>query len=408
MQRRTFFKHCLAAASLTTLGSRVWAAPAGSSSPRLLVVMLRGASDGNNLLVPHGFPFYYQSRTTTAVAAPDPTNQAAAIDIGQGYGLSPAVSDILLPFWKRGQLAFVPFSGSQDLSRSHFEAQDLMESGRRDETRLDESSGYLNRLVSILHDTQLTGMSFTGNLPLTFRGSRQVPNAALGNREPNAPDPHSLSLLNQMYQGTALDSYLQSGMQTRAAVSQGLQEDDRVKKEMLASGRGARPASGFALTARRMAELMRSNPAWRIAFTDIGGWDTHVNQGNGTGQLASNYAQLAQGLATFADTMGNGWNDTTVVVMSEFGRTFRENGTRGTDHGHGNVMWVMGGSIRGGRLAGDMTDLTPATLFQNRDTPVLNDYRAVLGHLMHRMYGLNNSQLATVFPSMQPRDYQLL
>ena len=408
MQRRHFLKQCLAASSLTVLGGNVWAVPDGSAGKRLLVVMLRGASDGNNLLVPHGFPFYYQSRTTTAVAPPEPGNLDSAIDIGHGYGLSPAVRDCLLPLWQQGQLAFVPFSGSQDLSRSHFEAQDLMEAGRGEESRLDESSGYLNRLLGVLGNSKLTGMSFTSNLPLTFRGPMQVPNAAPGNREPDAPDPHAQALLNQMYHGTTLDSYLQSGMQTRAAVNLALQEDDRLQKEMLASGRGARPANGFALTARRMAEMMRDNPAWSIAFTDIGGWDTHVNQGNGTGQLANNLAQLGQGLATFATTLGHEWNNTIVVVMSEFGRTFRENGTRGTDHGHGNVMWVMGGAIRGGRLAGEMTDLTPATLFQNRDTPVLNDYRAVLAHLMQHMYGLGTNQLASIFPGMQPYDFQLV
>ena len=408
MQRRTFLKQCLAASSLTVLGGQVWAAPAGFADNRLLVIMLRGACDGNNLLVPHGFPFYYQSRSTTAVAAPDPANPAAAIDIGQGYGLSPAVKDSLMPFWNRGQLAFVPFSGSQDLSRSHFEAQDLMETGRSQETGMDESSGYLNRLVATLNAPRLSGMSFTSNLPLSFRGNVRVPNAALTGREPDPPDAHAQSLLDQMYHGTALDSYMRSGLQTRAAVNQGLQQDDRLQKEMLASGRGARPASGFALTARRMAELMQNNPSWRIAFTDIGGWDTHVNQGNGTGQLANNLAQLAQGLAAFADTMGSDWRTTTVVVMSEFGRTFRENGTRGTDHGHGNVMWVMGGSIHGGRLAGEMTDLTSASLFQNRDTPVLNDYRSVLGHLMQRMYGLNDSQLGQVFPGVGHQDYRLV
>jgi uncharacterized protein (DUF1501 family) len=158
--------------------------------------------------------------------------------------------------------------------------------------------------------------------------------------------------------------------------------------------------------ARRMARMMGSH--YNLGFVDVGGWDTHVNQGGATGYLASRLDELGQGLRAFAQEMGAGWRDTTVVVMSEFGRTFRQNGNRGTDHGHGSVFWVLGGGVRGNRIAGEQVRVEQATLFQNRDLPVLNDYRAVLGGLFRRQYGLSPAQLEAVFPGAKLQDLGLL
>jgi uncharacterized protein (DUF1501 family) len=147
---------------------------------------------------------------------------------------------------------------------------------------------------------------------------------------------------------------------------------------------------------------------FNIAFIDVGGWDTHVNQGNGQGQLANLLLSLGQGLAGFAEQMGPAWSRTVVVVISEFGRTFRENGTRGTDHGHGSVYWVLGGALQGGRLVGDQVAVTPQGLNQNRDWPVTTEYRAMLGGLFKRMYSMESARLTQVFPDAVPRDLGLV
>jgi len=155
-----------------------------------------------------------------------------------------------------------------------------------------------------------------------------------------------------------------------------------------------------------MARLMRER--YQLGFVDVGGWDTHVNEGGANGALASNLDNLGRGLSAYAQEMGPMWKQTVVVVVSEFGRTFRENGTRGTDHGHGTVFWVLGGAVKGGRIVGDQAGVDQASLFQNRDFPVLNDYRALLGGLFKRMYGLSTDEIQTVFPGATARDYGLV
>jgi uncharacterized protein (DUF1501 family) len=147
---------------------------------------------------------------------------------------------------------------------------------------------------------------------------------------------------------------------------------------------------------------------FNLGFVDVGGWDTHVNQGAGTGYLADRLGELGRGVAGFVEEIGSGWSDTVVVVLSEFGRTFRENGNRGTDHGHGSVYWILGGAVRGGRIAGPQVRADEAHLFQNRDYPVLTDYRALLGGLFQRLYGLDQASLRRIFPSANPSDLALL
>jgi len=176
--------------------------------------------------------------------------------------------------------------------------------------------------------------------------------------------------------------------------------------EMEAANRGAITTKGFELEAQRVAKLMRDK--FDIGFLDVGGWDTHVGEGGAKGYLAGRFEELGRGLAAFAAEMGPLWRNTVVVALSEFGRTFRENGNRGTDHGHGSVYWVLGGGVRGGRVAGEQTRLTQATLFQNRDYPVLNEYRAVLAGLFGRMYGLSATQLDKVFPGVRAREIGLV
>jgi uncharacterized protein (DUF1501 family) len=175
---------------------------------------------------------------------------------------------------------------------------------------------------------------------------------------------------------------------------------------MTSANRNAINTKGFELEAERMGRLMRDK--YRIGFIDIGGWDTHVGEGAAQGPLASNLSSLGRGLQVFASSLGNEWTNTVVVVLSEFGRTFRENGNRGTDHGHGTVYWVLGGSINGGLIAGEQVRLTRAALFQDRDYPVLNDYRAVLGGLFRSMWGLSPAQASRVFALSSSVDLKLV
>ncbi|MHB9117377.1 MAG: DUF1501 domain-containing protein [Burkholderiales bacterium] len=407
MKRRHFLALSGLAAGQYFLPGKVWATPSSrqSQAPRLLVVLLRGAYDGASLLVPHGYPFYYASRPSIALARPNPDDPKAVLDIGQGYGLHPAVSSSLYALFQQQQALLVPFSGSADVSRSHFQAQDVMELGQNPQGRLDYASGFLNRLAEILNrgNPRLGGISFTPSLTLAFKGKVNVPNISLKGQVRDIPNDRSTRLLAALYQGSRLGDYVNEGIQTRHQVSAELE------KEMRDASRGAAKATGFNKEVRSMAALMRDNPAYTLGFAEVGGWDTHVNQGAASGPLATNLENLAQGLSSFADELGPAaWRQTVVAVMSEFGRTFRENGNRGTDHGHGNTLWVLGGGISGGKLAGELIDVSEKTLFQNRDFPVLNDYRAVLSHLAQRMYGLSPAQLDRLFPGIRPSNLGII
>jgi uncharacterized protein (DUF1501 family) len=188
-------------------------------------------------------------------------------------------------------------------------------------------------------------------------------------------------------------------LELRHEVAQQMAED------MSGANRDAITTKGFELEAQRMGILMRDK--YRIGFVDVGGWDTHVGEGAAQGKLATNLTSLGQGLQAFSQSLGAEWKNTVVVVLSEFGRTFRENGNRGTDHGHGTVYWVLGGAINGGIIAGEQQAVSRRTLFQDRDYPVLNDYRAVLGGLFRSLWGLSNAQNANIFAGTAPIDLKL-
>jgi uncharacterized protein (DUF1501 family) len=209
-------------------------------------------------------------------------------------------------------------------------------------------------------------------------------------------DDRQAKLIQSMYVGTELAPQVAEGFAVRDEVYKA------VTAEMQQANRNAISPKGFELAARRIGGLMNSR--FNIGFVDVGGWDTHVNEGGATGYLAGRVSELGRGLAGFAEAVGPAWKDTIVVVISEFGRTFRENGDRGTDHGHGSVYWLMGGGIKGNRLLGEQVKVAQSTLFQNRDYPVLNEYRAMLGGIFRRIYGLQPDRLQKVFPDVQPRD----
>jgi uncharacterized protein (DUF1501 family) len=317
----------------------------------------------------------------------------------------------MLPLWQKGQLAFVPFAGTEDLTRSHFETQDSMESGlpvsAPGSAPHAYGSGFLNRLATAL-DARAAPVAFTDGLPIVMSGDVIVPNVSLKGTGKAPFDDRQMALLAGMYAGTRFQPLISEGFDLRKTVAE--QADMMAKGgmpgEMQAANRTALTAKGFELEARRMAGLMRDK--FNIGFIDVGGWDTHVNQGNAQGQLANLLTSLGQGLAGFADQMGPAWNQTVVFVLSEFGRTFRENGTHGTDHGHGSVHWVLGGAVRGGRFVGDQVAVTANTLNQNRDFPVLTEYRGMLGGIFRQMYGLDSTRIARVFPNAVPLDLGLV
>ncbi|WP_115043576.1 DUF1501 domain-containing protein [Xanthomonas arboricola] len=428
MQRRQFLLASAAAASLPWSG-RLFAAPRDSA--RMLVVFLRGGYDSNNLLVPHASDFYYQARPTLAIARPDAANPNSAVALDTQWGLNPVMRDALLPLWQRRQLAFVPFAGTDDLSRSHFETQDDIESGQAGRQRRDYRSGFMARLSGVL--SGVPAIAFTDSLPLTFQGGGDLPNVSLRGIGKGGLDARQAQILSQMYDATPLAAAAREGLALRQQVTAQLRE------EMEQAGRGAASARTFADETRRMASLMRERyrlgfvdvggwdthanqgsvegtrrmaslmrERYRLGFVDVGGWDTHANQGSVEGGLANNLRNLGEGLAAYADALGPAWKDTVVVVLSEFGRTFRENGSRGTDHGHGTTYWVLGGSVRGGRIAGEQVEVAQAQLLQNRDYPVLTNYRSLFGGVLSRLWGLSPAQLERVFPGARPRDLGLV
>ena len=382
MHRRDLLK---AAATLPLLNAaRLFAAPPANT--RLLVVFMRGGYDAANVVVPVASDFYYEARPTIAIPRGD------VLPLADGFGLHPILKGSLYPLWAKRQLAFVPFAGTSDLSRSHFETQASIERGGS-----AAGSGFMGRLVAQLTGT--TPIAFTSELPLILRGAA-VPNIAPDALGGGGGDTRQAALIARMYAKDTLGSAVRQGFGARIAVSEAL------ATEMATAGQGAIPAQGFEAAARKIGRVMRDK--YTLGFVDVGGWDTHVEQGGVGGPLSFVLDVLGKSLAGFADEIGPAWANTVVVVISEFGRTIRENGGRGTDHGHGTAYWLMGGKVAGGKLHGEQVRLTRATLNQDRDLPMLNDYRQVLGGLFQRLYGLTPAQVETVFPGAKPVDLGLI
>jgi uncharacterized protein (DUF1501 family) len=394
LHRRRFLTSSL---TLPLLGGSARLMAAGKTSARLLFVFLRGGYDAASLLAPVASSFYYESRPDIALPRPS-ADLNAALALDSNWGLHPALRESLYPLYQSGELAFIPFSGTNDLSRSHFETQDSIELGQAIDGHKDYSSGFLNRLAGVVGGS--TPMAFTDQLPVVFQGNAKVPNTALKSLAKPAVDARQSDIIAAMYKSTKLAEPVQQGFTVRNEVMR------EMATEMDAASRNSISAKGFELEARRIGKLMKDS--YNLCFVDVGGWDTHVGQGAATGYLASRFDELGRGLATLPQELGSAWKDTTVIVMSEFGRTFRQNGNRGTDHGHGSVMWVMGGSIRGGQIAGEQLVVQKSTLFQDRDFPVLNEYRSVLGGIFARQFGLNGNQLGQVFPGSVSKDLGLL
>lgn len=390
MLRRRFLTGALTLPFLGTAG-RLYALPA-NNAPRLLIVFLRGAYDAANIVIPASSDFYYSARPNLAIT------KNRSLPLTDGWALHPALNDSIYPLWSQKQIAFVPFAGTDDLSRSHFETQDTIELGQPVRGSRDYRSGFLARTAQIVAGT--SPIAFTNDLPLSFRGALPIPNIALNFTGKPGVSDRNAALIQSMYEGRDLAPEVAQGFAVQSEVYKA------ISQEMQAANRNAVSPKGFELSAQRIGILMRDK--FNLGFVDVGGWDTHVNQGGADGYLANRIGELGRGLTMLASTLGDHWNDTIVIVVSEFGRTFRENGDHGTDHGHGSIYWILGGSIRGGQITGRQVTVTQATLFQNRDWPVLNDYRALIGGVLQRGYSLSQAQIGSIFPDTQPQDFSLI
>lgn len=399
MNRRDFMQMmAVAAGGLVPLGRQAWAArsqPDSSTQRKLVVIMLRGAVDGLSVVAPYGDANYYQVRST--IALPRPGSENGLLDLDGYFGLHPALA-ALQPWWQQRKLAFVHAAGSPDPTRSHFDAQDYMESGTPG--RKGTQDGWMNRLLTVLPGPAVPtrAISVGPVMPRILAGRAAATNIASGAAATRASlldRPQIGSAFDRLYQGDGKLSNVYQ--QAQAAHKEVMSSMDA---EMQMANGGAPLPNGFPNDAARLATLMRNDPNVQMAFVALGGWDTHANQGSSGGQLANHLAPLGQGLATLAQRLGPMFDDTVIVVMSEFGRTVRENGNRGTDHGHGNVMWVLGGPVAGGKVYGDWQGLADAQLHEGRDLPVTTDFRAVLAQIAERHLRLPDRQLQQLFPGM--------
>jgi uncharacterized protein (DUF1501 family) len=385
----------------------LYAADAPAARKKILVAIFqRGAADGLNVVVPHGEKAYYDLRPTIAIPRPtsDPGKRDdAALDLDGFFGLHPSLAP-LKPLFDQGHLAIVDAVGSPDPTRSHFDAQDYMESGTPGRKATED--GWMNRALP--HSTgnaagkvsPLRAVSLGPVLPRTMRGTR--PAVAMETIERFRVDnAEAFRQFVRLY-SESKDPLLQAaGRETFEAVA--MLETIRSQPYTPAAGADY-PRGRFGQSLQQIAQLIKSDVGVEMAFADIGGWDHHVNELGprpGVGALANLLREYGQALSAFWKDMGDRMNDVVVVTMSEFGRTARENGNRGTDHGHANSMFVMGGGVKGGKVYGKWPGLEKEQLYEGRDLALTTDFRDVLGELVSRHLG--NPSLQTVFPGYDPK-----
>jgi uncharacterized protein (DUF1501 family) len=374
----------------------------GTTTKRLVVIFQRGAADGLNIVVPHGEQAYYAMRPSINI----PRN--AVFDLDGFFGLHPAMS-AFQPMWKERHLAIVHAAGSPDPTRSHFDAQDFMESGTPGLKATED--GWLNRALHSLPEpadkSAFRAIALGPSLPRILSGSEtavavnSINDFGVGGRSPNATP--IAKTFEAMY-AHSVDSVLHgTGQETFEAVKMLKSADP--SKYSPASGANY-PRGRFGDSLRQLAQLIKANLGVQVAFADIGGWDHHVNEGNTQGQLANVLREVSQSIVAFWTDLGDLAEDTVIVTMSEFGRTAHENGNRGTDHGHANVMFVMGGPVRGGKVYSRWPGLDQSQLYEGRDLAVTTDFRRVLGEAVYQHLG--NKALDQVFPGFENRSEKFL
>jgi uncharacterized protein (DUF1501 family) len=367
-----------------------------SDRPVLVCLFQRGAVDGLNMIVPHGDALYYDERPRIAIPRAD------VVDLDGHFGLHPSLAT-LKPLWDNGSLAAIHAVGSPDATRSHFDAQDYMESGTPGVK--STSDGWLNRYCR--HDqehadTPFRAVAFGPQLPRILAGTAPAlaidDLQAFGLKMPREAARDRLTrAFEALYEGSAtglLASSSQEGFEALQALK-------RADPTQYTSANGAEyPPGRLGRSMLQIAQLIKSDLGLQIAFADVGGWDTHVNQGSSEGQLAARLRELAGSLAAFSRDLGERMRHVVVLTMSEFGRTIRENGNSGTDHGHATAMLVLGGPVNGGKVLGRWPGLDPAQRFEGRDVAVTTDFRSLFSEILSRHLGAPD--LGSVFPGFTP------
>jgi uncharacterized protein (DUF1501 family) len=359
---------------------------------RLILVFLRGAYDGLSVAVPYADSDYARSRPTIAMAAPD-GSLATALKLDSTFALHPALAP-LMPLWRSGVLSFIPSAGSPDPTRSHFEAQNHWEIGIPGKSNAPR--GWLNTLAELgagqgraqvaigVGEANPKILSGPASVRLIPKGKSATQMGVLGNE-------HTRQALLDLYAGSdSISSAFRQGSDSRMSSAQELSQ------ETMASDNGASSAAGLLLDAQHLGTLMRNDRRLRLGFLSAGGWDTHANQGTQSGVLAQNLTRLGQALMQLRQDFSE--NGDVIAVVSEFGRTVVENGTRGTDHGHGNALWLIGNRINGGRWHGQWSGLAQGNLNEGRDLPVHHDFRSIFAQVLRAGFGLYERQLQDVFP----------
>ena len=360
-------------------------AQGGARRKIVVAVFQRGAADGLNIVVPYFEKEYYDMRPTLAVPAPGKEN--GGIDLDGRFALHPSLQP-LKALWDSRQLAIIHAVGSPDPTRSHFDAQDFMESGAPGKATED---GWLNRALAPERSVSpLRAIAIGAQLPRTLRGSRQA--VAVNNLQQfEAKNKEVANVLESMYATTSDPRLMASGKETFEAVKM----IETINRNPYSPANGAQYQGAFGNALQQIARLIKADAGVEAAFADVGGWDHHVNEAP---QLANLLREFGGSLSAFSRDMGDRMADIVLVTMSEFGRTAREDGNAGTDHGHGNVMMVLGGPVKGGNIYGRWPGLSPEQLYEERDLAVTTDFRDVLGEVVSRHLGRNPSE---VFPGYQ-------
>ena len=398
LSRRVFLKN--GAFAFVSLGfapsfmARTAVAASGRAK-QLIAIFQRGAVDGLSVVVPFGEADYYRARPSIAIARPN-GGDGAAIDLDGFFGFNPRLQP-LKPLWDSQQLAIVHACGSPDSTRSHFDAQDYMESATPGVK--STSDGWLNRYLQSQradHPTPFRAVALTPQLPRMLQGTAPAlavsQLAQFGIRAGQSSEAVGASF--EAEYAAAADAML-SGTGREAFNAIKMLKAADPSKYQPANGADY-PRSAFGQSLRQIAQLTKANVGLEVAFADVGGWDTHVNQGAGQGQLANRLDDFSKSIAALVADLGDRMADTVVLTMSEFGRAVNENGNRGTDHGHGNAMMVIGGGVRGGRVYGRWPGLAVEQRYDRRDLAVTTDFRDVFGEIVTRHLGLRESR--QVFP----------
>jgi uncharacterized protein (DUF1501 family) len=364
----------------------------------LVAIFQRGAADGLNIVVPHGESRYYELRPTISVPRPAPNSPDAAIDLDGFFGLHPALRP-LEPLWREEHLAIVHAAGSPDPTRSHFDAQDYMESGTPGLKATND--GWLNRALPPATGkvSPVRAISIGSALSRSLRGPKNAITVEANLNNFAVHDATFAKAFQSMYEGT--NDRILGG--TGREAFEAMKLLDALQKAPYQPSAGANyPRGRFGDSMRQIAQLIKADIGVEVAFADIGGWDHHVNEIGpraSVGQLANILSEFGGSLAAFHQDLGDRIEDVVVVTMSEFGRTAKENGNRGTDHGHANVMFLIGGPVKGGRVYGKWPGLQREQLYEERDLALTTDFRDVLGEAVS--LHLENREIANVFPGYQ-------